>query len=83
MSSSSGIGGKLEKNFAKRSEWIDRQKPGMKSMLRSMRSYGPGLEDFRPSLKKLMFGSNFDRYSELFKSPNTPDPDSSESGGRA
>lgn len=63
------------KTIAKRSDWLERQKPGMKSMLREKQNYGgPEFEDYRPSLKKLIFGKNYERYAELFKSPHTPDP---------
>ena len=65
---------KPDNSIAKRSMWLDRQKPGMKSLLRKRNQYDiSAFEDFRPSLKKLIFGSNIERYAELFKSPNTPD----------
>ena len=52
--------------FAKRSDWLERQKPGIKAALRSMRNYGPKFEDFRPSLKKLIFDSDAEPYAEFF-----------------
>lgn len=59
--------GKIYRGFARRSDWLEWwQKPGMKSMLRLQRNYGPGLEDFRPSLKKLIFDSDAEPYAELF-----------------
>lgn len=57
---------RVNKIIAKRSAWLDRQKPGMKSMLRKRNQYGPKSEDFRPSLKKLIFGSEAEPYAESF-----------------
>lgn len=74
-----------DKSIAKRSDWLDLQTLSIKDRLRIMKNVHR-LEDFRPSLKKLIFGSAVDRYSEFFKSHNTPDPvfsESSGSGGKA
>lgn len=57
-------------SIAKRSDWIERQPPSVKTYLYIMNNISR-FEDYRPSLKKLV-DAQFERYSEPFKSPNTP-----------